>query len=446
MLDLVVDLTELSAADLGRGIAAGEIDPVVLAQTYLDKIAAHPLADRIYARVTPERALAEAHAAKERAVSGTRLSALDGVPVSWKDLFDTKDITTEAGTALLKDRVPGEDAEVLKAASSLGLVCLGKTHLSELAFSGLGLNPITASAPCINDDRAVSGGSSSGAAASVAFGLAPIAIGSDTGGSVRIPSAWNDLVGLKTTWGRLPLTGSVPLCSYFDTVGPLCKTVEDAALMLGALEGQDVPFAPGSLVGKRFAVLETMVLDDIRAEPLAAYEAAIAALKVAGAEIVPLEFEAIRANMAETGILYTYDAWANWGDEITKHGEVMFAPIRERFEAGAAFSEADYKAAWSHLEETRTAWAEACEGFDAVLCPTSPILPPDAERLMTDDDYYVTENLLSLRNTRVGNLLGGAVLTLPTGHPSCGLSFMGKVNGEEALLALGAAAEVALKG
>ncbi len=443
----MADLTELSAAELGRGIASGDIDPVVLAQTYLDKIAAHPLKDRIYARVTPERALSEAAAAKARAESGTRLSALDGVPVSWKDLFDTKDIVTEAGTALLKDRVPAADAEVLKAATSLGLVCLGKTHLSELAFSGLGLNPITATAPCVNDHEAVSGGSSSGAAASVAFGLAPIAIGSDTGGSVRIPSAWNDLVGLKTTWGRLSLDGSVPLCSYFDTVGPLCKTVEDAAIMLAALEGKDLGFsAPeGDLTGKRFASLETIVLDDIRPEPLAAYTEALEKMRAAGAEIVPLEFDDIRANMAETGILYTYDAWKNWGEEITARGDVMFAPIRERFESGAVFTTEDYNAAWERLKATRAAWASASAGFDAVLCPTSPILPPNEARLMSDGDYYVTENLLALRNTRVGNLLGGAIVTLPTSRPSCGLSLMGAPNAEEQVLAISAAVEAALK-
>ncbi len=193
----------MTAADLGRGIAAGEIDPVALTQTYLDAIAAHPLKDRIYARLTPDRALAEAQAAADRAKAGQRRGLLDGVPISWKDLFDTAGVATEAGSALLAGRVPDRDAVVLRNATAAGLVCLGKTHMSELAFSGLGYNPITATPPCVNDAEAVPGGSSSGAAASVAFGLAPAGIGSDTGGSVRIPAVWNDLVGLKTTIGRL---------------------------------------------------------------------------------------------------------------------------------------------------------------------------------------------------------------------------------------------------
>ena len=203
----------MTAADLGRGIGAGKINPVELAEAFLERIESHPLAPRIYARATPARARGEAMAAAARAKAGLRKGLLDGVPVSWKDLFDTAGVATESGSALLKGRTPGRDAAVLETATLQGLVCLGKTHMSELAFSGLGLNPVTATPPCLNDDKAVPGGSSSGAAASVAFGLAPAAIGSDTGGSVRIPAAWNDLVGLKTTAGSLSLAGTVPLLS-----------------------------------------------------------------------------------------------------------------------------------------------------------------------------------------------------------------------------------------
>ena len=232
---------KMTAADLGRGIAAGQIDPLDLAKTYLAAIANHPLRDRIYARVTESRALAEAEAASDRARSGHRLSPLDGVPISWKDLFDTAGVATEAGSALLRRRTPDRDAVVLQNATAAGLVCLGKTQMSELAFSGLGYNPITATPPSVNDPEAVAGGSSSGAAASVAFGLAAAGIGSDTGGSVRIPSVWNDLVGLKTTSGRLSLEGVVPLAASFDTVGPLCRSVEDAALLLSVLQGTNSP-------------------------------------------------------------------------------------------------------------------------------------------------------------------------------------------------------------
>ncbi|WP_417724432.1 amidase [Salipiger sp.] len=439
------DCTGMSAAELGRGIAAGSIDPVALAQTFLDRIAAHPLRDRIYARVTPERALAEAAAARQRARSGRRLSPLDGVPVSWKDLFDTAGTATEAGSALLKGRVPSEDAEVLKVATAMGLVCLGKTHMSELAFSGLGLNPVTQTPPCVNDPDAVAGGSSSGAAASVAFGLAAAAVGSDTGGSVRIPAVWNDLVGLKTTSGRLPLTGVVPLAKRFDTIGPLCRTVEDAAEMLAALEGRAAPDLRGvSLEGRRFAALSTIVMDDIRDAPGDAYSNALDRLANAGARIEKLDVPEVAIPMGDAGPLYTVEAWAEWGDTISADPEAMFAPIRERFEAGRAFSGADYLRALDRMARARAAWAAATAGFDAVLCPTSASLPPDAARLLSDPAYHVRENLLALRNTRVGNVMGLCVTTLPTGIRSCGISLMCPPGDEDRLLRLSAAAERAL--
>ncbi|GGG67881.1 amidase [Salipiger pallidus] len=441
----MTDWTGKSAAELGAGIGAGEIDPVALTEQFLAKIDAHPMRDRIYARLTPSRARAEAAAAKWRADLGQRLSSLDGVPVSWKDLFDTAGTATEAGTRLLAGRVPDMDAEVLKVATAMGLVCLGKTHLSELAFSGLGLNPMTATPPCVNDADAVAGGSSSGAAASVAFGLAAAAIGSDTGGSVRIPAAWNDLVGLKTTSGRLSLTGAVPLAQRFDTVGPLCRTVEDAALTLAALEGRAAPDLTGaSLKGVRLARLKTIVEDDIRDTPASAYEAAIARLEAAGAAITEIEVPQLAVPMGDAGILYTAEAWANWGDAIDADPDNIYPPIRDRFAAGRTFTAADYIRACARMTDARAAWATATAPYDAVLCPTAPILPPNAGRLMEDSDYYVTENLLALRNTRVGNVMGLCALTLPTGTPSCGISLMAAPMQEDRLLRLGAAAERAL--
>jgi len=434
-----------SAGNLGRGIAAGDIDPVRLTETYLAAIDAHPMKDRIYARVTHERALVEAGAAKARAKAGRRLSLLDGVPISWKDLFDTAGIGTEAGTALLKGRVPEADCHVLRNATMAGTVCLGKTHMSELAFSGLGLNPITETPPCVNGADTVPGGSSSGAAASVAFGLAACGIGSDTGGSVRVPSAWNDLVGLKTTSGRLSLEGVVPLCLKFDTVGPLARTVEDAALMLALLEGGPAADLRGaSLKGCRFAALQTVAMDHVRDTPRKAYEDTLIRLEAAGATIEPLEVPELAEAMALTGVLYTTEAYGLWRNVIEDNPELMFAKILERFRAGSSVSGPDYVSAWAELESHRMAWDRATAGFDAVLCPTVPTLPPNLERLNSDHDYYITENLLSLRNTRIGNLMGLCSLTLPTGVSSCGIQLMSPPNSEEALLRIGAASEAAL--
>ncbi|MFN3844401.1 MAG: amidase [Paracoccaceae bacterium] len=436
----------MTAAELGAEIGKGRINPVELCEMQLDAIDHHPLRDRIYARVMPNRSRAEAMAAASRAKAGLRRGVLDGVPISWKDLFDSAGRATEAGSALLMGRTPKADAEVLRMATLQGLVCLGKTHMSELAFSGLGLNPVTATPPCINDEAAVSGGSSSGAATSVAFGLAPAAIGSDTGGSVRIPAAWNDLVGLKTTHGRLSLQGVVPLCEMFDTVGPLARTVQDCALLLAALEGSRAADLTGaSLSGARLLVLETVALDDLRDRPAQGFDDALARLARAGARIERGTIPEVTEAMGLAAILFTAEAYGIWAKIIETAPHKMFPRILERFRSGATHSASDYVAAWRRLHVLRAIWAQAVAGFDAVLVPTAPILPPHADRLMTDDAYYVTENLLALRNTRIANLMGGCALTLPTSQPSCGISLMAPPHAEERLLRLGAAAEHALR-
>ncbi len=435
----------MSAGDLGRGIDEGDIDPVALLGIYLDAIRDHGFTGRIYARLTEETALAQAKAAAMRARNGTRLSLVDGVPVSWKDLFDTAGVATEAGSALLKGRVPEHNAEVVENGQGAGLVGLGKTHMSELAFSGLGLNPVTASPPCVNDHGAVSGGSSSGAAASVAFGLAVAGIGSDTGGSVRVPAAWNDLVGLKTTSGRLSLEGVVPLVARFDTVGPLCRNVEDAALMLAALEGRGwaADLGGASLSGARFLILRNG-LKDVREAPRAGFDTAVGRMMDAGAAVERAALDIVDEALAMSVILFTTEAYATWREVIEAHPERMYPPILERFRAGDAFNAVDYIAAWKRLQEIRREFQGLVAGYDAVILPTSASRPPDAARLMRDRDYYVTENLLALRNTRIGNLMGSSALTLPTGVASTGLMFLGAPFAEEKLLRIGAAVEAAL--
>ncbi|MCP5036206.1 MAG: amidase [Rhodobacteraceae bacterium] len=435
---------KMSAADLGRGIDAGRIDPVDLTKTYLEAIRAHPFKNRIYARLTGDRALAEAKAAAARAKSGMRFGPLDGVPISWKDLYDTAGVITEAGSELLQGRTPGADAEVLKNATLAGLVCLGKTHMTELAFSGLGLNPVTESPPCVNDHEAVSGGSSSGAATSVAFGLAACGIGSDTGGSVRIPSAWNDLVGLKTTSGRLSLRGVVPLAAKFDTVGPLARSVEDAALVLAALEGgKPADLNAASLSGMRLLVLENG-LANARAEPLVAFEDATRKLAKAGAVIESAHIPIIDEAMALAGVLYTTEAYATWATEIEANPEKMYEAVRVRFETGKQYSGVEYVRAWQRLDAIRAEYAAMTAGFDAVILPSSSIMPPNLARLEADAEYFTSENLLALNNTRMGNLTGGASLTIPTHTPSAGIMFMSPPLSEERLLRIGAAAEAAL--
>ena len=435
----------MSAADLGRGIGTGTIDPRELTEVHLDAIDSHPDGPAIYARTTPERARSEAAAAAARARARMRRGPLDGVPISWKDLVDTAGTATESGSALLKDRIPVTDAVALTRATRAGLVCLGKTHQTEFAFSGLGVNPVTATPPNINDPELAPGGSSSGAATSVAFGLAAAGIGSDTGGSVRIPAAWNDLVGLKTTHGAIPLDGVVPLCPRFDTLGPLCRSVEDAALLFGVLAGRPTPdLAGSSLRGLRLHVLDDPDLGEVRDGPAEAFAAALDRLDGAGAVLTRGPLPAVVEAVGLSPCVFAAEAYATWREVIEARPELMHGPVRERFRSGAAWSAVDFIQAWSRLETLRATYRHATAGFDAVLMPTAPILPPDAGRLLSDSDFFTTENLLTLRSTRIANLLGLCAITLPSGASGCGFMAMAAPGADARLLRIATALERSL--
>lgn len=434
----------MRAAELGQGIARGEIDPLALTEAYLTAIDGHVHRDRIYSSVTAERALAEAAAAKERADAGQRRGPLDGVPISWKDLYDTAGVGTEAGSGLLQGRVPSQDAVVLANATRAGLVCLGKTHMTELAFSGLGVNPSTATPPNAHDPQLAPGGSSSGAAASVAYGLAAAGIGSDTGGSIRLPAAWNDLVGFKPTHGALSLEGVVPLAASFDTVGPLCRTVEDCAELFAVMGTTPAPdLRAASLAGARFAVLNPWATD-VREAPGAAFQSAVERLSRAGARVDNIALPAVDEAMQIMLSLYTAEAYGTWGKVIEADPDKMFHRIRDRFRQGAEVRAADFVALWQRLRTLRQAYLAATAGHDAVLIPSAANLPPNVARLDSDDDYFVTENLLTLRNTRIGNLMGLCAVTLPTGVPSTGIMLMAPPGDDARLLRLAQAAEAVL--
>jgi aspartyl-tRNA(Asn)/glutamyl-tRNA(Gln) amidotransferase subunit A len=439
-----MDWRTKSASEIGRGIGAGDVDPVALTEAYLDATEASPYGMRIYARMTRDRAMAEAIAAHDRAKQGIRRGLLDGVPISWKDLFDTAGVATEAGSLLLEGRVPEHDAVVLQNATRAGLVCLGKTHMTELAFSGLGVNPNTATPPNAHDPALAPGGSSSGAATSVSYGMAAAGIGSDTGGSIRLPSAWNDLVGFKPTHNALSLEGVVPLAESFDTAGPLCRTVEDCAELFAVMGQTRAPdLAGASLQGTRLAILNPYS-HDVRDAPGAAFQSAVERINNAGALIETIEVPEVVEAMDTTLSLYTAEAYGTWGKVIEANPDRMFHRIRDRFRQGKDVLAPDFVALWRRLRELRKAYYAATSGYDAVLIPTAANMPPDVAKLDSDDDYFVTENLLTLRNTRVGNLMGICAVTLPTGIPSTGVTLMCPPGEDARVLRLAAAAEEAL--
>ncbi|MBU2957359.1 amidase family protein [Paracoccus sp. 1_MG-2023] len=443
-----MDWLKASAVRQGRAIMAGLLDPIDQTEAYLAAAKSHPDCDRIYARLTAARARSEAVAAHDRAKQERRHSLLDGVAISWKDNIDSGGTRTEAGSKLLDGRVPRKDANILARASRRGTVCLGKTHMTELAFSGLGLNPITATPPNALDPALAPGGSSSGAAVSVALGLAAAAIGTDTGGSIRVPAAWNGLVGFKPTHGALPEKGVVPLCRRFDIAGPIARTVEDCAEIFALLADQPAAdLNESSVAGLRFLVLEGLPFDDIETGPETAFQQAVDRLGRAGACIAHASSDWVDRAMALSPQVFAPEGYGIWHAQIEDAPELMWKPILDRFRGGKETSGPEYVAAWEALTRIRRKWIkEVVGGYDAVLVPTVPILPPDADRLMKDEAEFVRANLLTLRNTRIANLLGLPAVTLPAGLPGCGISLLGHAGRDRHLLRVAAAAEAALAG
>jgi aspartyl-tRNA(Asn)/glutamyl-tRNA(Gln) amidotransferase subunit A len=306
------------------------------------------------------------------------------VPVSWKDLFDTAGVATEAGTALLKGRVPAADAPVVQRLTAAGMPPLGKTHTTELAFSGLGLNPITATPPWRHDPDRVPGGSSSGAAASVAWGLAPIGIGTDTGGSVRVPAGWNDLVGPEDH-GRAPAErrrGRARRQLRHDR--PADPHVEDAALASRCSTARPPPICAAQRWSGRASWCWKPACSTTSTRRRQALRCALDRLGKAGATVRRGAIPAVAEAMGMAGILYAPECYAAWREHIEADPDAMFPPVLARFRAGAAPSAADFVAARARLDVLRLDYAQATAGYDAVLLPTTANLPPRIDAVLND--------------------------------------------------------------
>lgn len=445
-----------TALEFGRLFEEGRADPREVTEFFLDRARTEDADARVYARLTERRAMVEAEAAFDRARRGLRRHPLDGVALSWKDIFDSAGDPTPAGSLALKDRVPPHDAEVLARATRKGTVCLGKTNMTELAFSGLGINPAygTPANPFDEAIERVPGGSSSGAGVSVSRGLAAAAIGTDTGGSVRIPAAWNGLVGLKTTAGRLPLAGTVPLSPTFDTVGPLARDVADAAALLSLLDGTKPADLEGAdLAGKVFWLPGGVAWEGLDDGVAGALDQAIRRLLHAGARIVERklpELDEIDALAWAPGrSRLVAEAHALWAETLAAHRDEIYPPVFERVMAGAEFRAADITRADMERAEITKRYLARTAGFDAVLLPSVAIMPPPIAALEAGGPDYFAANRMALRNTTIGNQLGLCAISLPAGYDQAGipvgLMLQAAPHTEEGLLRTAHAAERALR-
>ncbi|XOB98734.1 amidase [Deinococcota bacterium DY0809b] len=424
-----------TAADLVRDYARSVRDPVRETERVLERLEPGP----VVAVRTGERALAAARKSAERYAAGRPLGPLDGVPVLVKDLLDVAGAVTAAGSAVLaRLREPATaDAAAVQKLERAGAVVVGKSQLNELAFSGLGLNPhFGTPANALNPDW-VPGGSSSGSAVAVARGLVPLAVGTDTGGSVRIPAAFNGLVGFKPSWGRVSTRGVTPLAVSLDTVGPLAHTVEDAWAFFLALAGEPhrplaLPAAPPRLL------VPDDLLERARPEVQDAFERALAALEAAGARLERRPLSAL-AEVYELyrryGSLAAHEAYARWRGLLEVHGEAMDPRVVRRVLAVAGRPSVDHVQLRRERARRVPAFWAGLVGTDALVLPTAPVPPPTRAEVEASEEAFFRANDRVLAYTMLFNFYAGPAVSLPLA-PGLGLMLAAAPGRDAALLAL----------
>jgi aspartyl-tRNA(Asn)/glutamyl-tRNA(Gln) amidotransferase subunit A len=425
-------------AEMAADIRAGALGPVKLAEAFLDRIAALDKRLHAFIALTRDRALAEARAAETLLAGGHDLGPLHGIPYAVKDLYDVKGLATTAGTRLLGQNVASRDSAAVRRLSAAGMVLLGKTHTVQFAFGGVGINHDhgTPHNPWSPTPHAP-GGSSSGSGVAVSSGLAPMALGTDTGGSVRIPAALCGTVGLKTTVGRIGRSGVYPLSWTLDSVGPLTRSVEDAALVYEALQGADpeddttagVPAREVSTTlksgvkGLRLAFGETLFFDDVEPEVATAVREAGRVLRGLGAQVESVAVPEVTIAMAEQrrAAMIAAEALAVNGRLIDEHFDELDPVISHRMRAGRSLTATDYFIVLRQWADLRARVKRTLADVDALLVPATLIPPRPIAAIDATQESYADANVRYLRNTAIGNILGLCAVTLPCGFTRDGL-------------------------
>lgn len=404
----------------------------------------------VFTEVHAKSARDSALAMDQLRLVGRAPSRFAGIPITIKDLFDEAGHVSRAGS-VARDGAPAAaaTAPVVARLQRQGFVVLGRTNMTEFAFSGLGVNPHygTPKSPWDRATGRLPGGSSSGAGVAAADGMGFGGLGTDTGGSCRIPAALNGVVGFKPTARRVPIEGVVPLSFSLDSVGPLARSVACCQVLDAFISGVEVaPELPeASLAGMRFGILHNVVEDGMEGEVARPYARALALLEQAGAKLVDLTIPEIERmpQINAKGGLTASEAYA-WHRELIASDGPRYDPlILKRIMRGEAMSAADYLGAVKGRAEVIAGAAARTAPFDAVICPTVPLAPPPIAAV-TEESEYNRINLLLLRNTTIANFLDRCAISLPChlpGEAPAGLMLMGEAMADARLLAVAAAVE-----
>ncbi|UAJ11010.1 amidase family protein [Glacieibacterium megasporae] len=414
--------------DIARQIArftAGSDDPRDVAGRVLEGIASAP-DEAIFVLTTARRAADEAAASATRYQDGHDIGLLDGVPIAWKDLFDLKGEVTRAGSHTLGNTPSEEDALLVHRLAQAGAVTVGKLNLTEFAFSVLGLNPHfgTPRNPWSDEPR-VPGGSSSGCGTAVARGLVPIAVGTDTSGSIRVPAAFNGVVGFKPSSQRWPLDGCFPLSETLDTAGVICGTLSDAIVVDAAARGIRAPeLRRGTIQGVHIVVPSNAVWDGTETAVRMNAEAALVRLADAGAKVehraIPT-LDAVLALNERYGTLVTLEAYRLHAHRLATDAACIDRQVFARMIRGADI-DAEAEAAIRAARLCLTAELEALfDGGTLLAFPTVPHVAPLLVPLETDDALFAATNMRTMRNTALGNFLDWCSVSIPSGSDQRGL-------------------------
>jgi aspartyl-tRNA(Asn)/glutamyl-tRNA(Gln) amidotransferase subunit A len=436
--------------DLAAALAAGHTASRDLIEAALARIA-DPGGEgaRTFVKVYGDNARAAADAQDRLRRAGYVASPLAGLPISVKDLFDIAGERSFAGSKALDDTPPAEhDAPAIARLRAAGAVLIGRTNMTEFAFSGVGINPHYGTPGNPHDRRLIPGGSSSGAAVSVGDGQAVVAIGTDTGGSVRIPAAFCGIAGFKPTQYRIPRDGAVPLSTTLDSIGPLANSIACCAIADAIMAGEPpVAPAPVPVEGMRLAVPQSYVLDGLAPEVANAFAAACAALSRAGARIVDIpltELTEVAAINAGGGFA-PIEAYAWHQKLMARRGDEYDQRVRQRIERAGGMSAVDYIKLQAARADLIARVAAATAGFDALLMPTVAMTAPPIAAFEQDREYRHL-NAMILRNTSVINFLDGCAATVPIANSGApvGLMVVGQHGADRRLLALARGIEAAL--
>lgn len=446
----------MSIAQLSSLIQTAAVDPIDVTEAVIGGIETYP-DQSIFTAVLKERALGEARASSKRLKEGRSRGMLDGIPLAWKDLFDIEGRATSAGSTILATEPAAQaDAAVVSALRHAGVISIGCTNMSEFAFSGLGLNPHygTPHNPRSPDVPRIPGGSSSGAGVAVAAGLLPVAIGTDTGGSVRIPAAFNGIVGYKATRGRYPMEGVFPLAKSLDSLGPLCRTVQDTVWIDAGMRGSAAPsVVRRPLKELDIVVPENVVFDEAEAGVVAAFETAINWLVAEGASVSRIKipaFDEILALMGKYGALVTAEAFALHRERLAgPQASEMDRRVVMRTRMGEKTTLASYLAILEGRERL-IADVGRLVGNSFIALPTIAHVAPPIGPLEADDDLFVATNGKTLRNTMLGNFLDWCGVSIPcgTGDVNMPVGFLLSAIGgrDEDLLGAALSAEEVIRG